>query len=224
VIPAIHASAARIRGWEAIVCVAALLGGCATQMSPQTAESVDVSPLTLTRTELEQRGLGFLTPSSVTGQEEDRQALAMAFIEVLATERPDMKLVSLPQALTAINRAGMAVDYRRMIEDYRLTGLLSRDVLKRVGAATGARYLVQLKLAGFNQESRNRWGALGFRIFDTKITNMRLFMQVWDSDDGAIVWEGATETTTAYDSVREDVVTFRSAVHQSAHELVKRLP
>ncbi|MBU1237970.1 MAG: hypothetical protein KJ634_13735 [Gammaproteobacteria bacterium] len=208
-----------------LASIAALvMGGCATQHSPQTAQSVQVSPLTLTRQNLESGGVAFLTPSSVTGQEEDRQALAMSFFEVLAVARPEMKLVSLPEALSAINRAGLAADYRRMIEDYRLTGLLGRDTLRQIGAATGTRYLMQLKLAGFAQQSKNRWGMLGFRIFDTQITNLRLFVQLWDGEDGAIVWEGAAETTSAYDSVSEETVTFRSAVERAAHELVRHLP
>lgn len=208
-----------------LACIAALvMGGCATQHSPQTAQSVQVSPLTLTRQNLESGGVAFLTPSSVTGQEEDRQALAMSFFEVLAVARPEMKLVSLPEALTAINRAGLAADFGRMIEDYRLTGLLNRSMLRRIGEATGARYLMQLKLAGFEQKSKSRWGILGIRIFDTQITNMRLFVQLWDSADGAIVWEGMAETTSAYDSVSEETVTFRSASERTAHELVRRLP
>jgi hypothetical protein len=186
--------------------------------------AVQVSVLTLTRQNLEEHGLAFLTPSTVTGQEEDKQALALSFFDVIDKARPDIKPIALPATLTAINRAGLAGEYRRMIEDYRTTGLLDRDGIRKVGQAIGARYLAQLKLAGFRQESKNRWGALGFRIFDTKSTTARLFLQIWDSADGAIVWEGAVEKTAAYDSVREETVTFDSIIAEAARELVARLP
>lgn len=202
----------------------ALMAGCATQMSPQTSRSVEISRLTLPNQALEAGGLAFLTPSTVTGQEEDKQALALSFYKVLARERPSLKPVALPVALTAINRAGLAADFGRMIEDYRITGLLDRAIVSKVGAATGARYLAQLKLAGFRQESKNRWGALGFRIFDTKTSSVRLFLQIWDSSDGAIVWEGAVELTAAYDSVSEETVTFDSVISEAAQALVERLP
>jgi hypothetical protein len=201
-----------------------LLGACATQLSPQTASTVQVSVLTLSGPALEEGGLAFLTPSTVTGQEEDKQALALSFFETVRVARPKLQSVALPVALTAINRAGLGGAYKHMIEDYRLTGLLDRDVIRKIGQASGVRYLAQLKLASFHQESKNRWGALGFRVFDTKLSNARLFLQIWDSTDGAIVWEGAVELTAAYDSLSEETVTFRSIVEATARELVARLP
>lgn len=202
----------------------ALMTGCATQGSPQTSRSVEISRLTLPKDALAAGGLAFLTPSTVTGQEEDKQALALSFHKVLAREHPSLKPVALPVALTAINRAGLAADFGRMIEDYRITGLFDRSIIRKVGAATGTRYLAQLKLAGFRQESKNRWGALGFRIFDTKASSVRLFLQIWDSSDGAIVWEGAVELTAAYDSISEETVTFDSVISEAAQALVERLP
>jgi hypothetical protein len=207
-----------------VVASAMLLGACASQSSPQTSGGAQVSVLTLTRPDFERYGMAFLTPSTVTGQEEDKQALALSFFEVINRSRPDLTLVSLPMALTAINRAGLASEYKRMLEDYRMTGLLDRDGIRKIGQATGARYLAQLKLAGFRQESKNRWGTLGFRIFDTKSSTARLFLQIWDSSDGAIVWEGAVELTAAYDSVSEETVTFRSIIEESARELIALLP
>lgn len=168
--------------------------------------------------------MAFLTPSTVTGQEEDKQALALSFFETIRIARPDLRLVSLPTALTSINRAGLAGTYKHMIEDYRTTGLLDRDVIRKIGQAAGVRYLAQLKLAGFRQESKSRWSALGLRIFETKLSTARLFLQVWDSADGAIVWEGAAELTSAYESVSEETVTFSSIVEATARELVARLP
>ncbi len=199
----------------------ALLGACS---APQIKDTTQVSVLSLTHQNLQQFGLAFLTPSSITGQEEDKQALALSFFEVIETARPDLKLIPLPMALTAINRAGLAGEYRYMLDDYRMTGMLDRDGLKKIGQATGARYLAQLKLAGFRQESKSRWGALGLRIFETKSTTARLFLQIWDSIDGSIKWEGAVEVTSAYDSAREENVTFRSIVEACARLLVEHLP
>lgn len=220
--------ATRIRSGISLCALAlgllALLGACATQFSQQMASTVQVSVLTLSARALDEGGLAFLTPSTVTGQEEDKQALALSFFETLRTARPDLQAIALPAALTAINRAGLAGTYKHMIEDYRMTGLLDRDVIRQVGAAAGVRYLAQLKLAGFRQESKSRWGALGFRVFDTKISTTRLFLQVWDSHDGAIVWEGAVELTSAYDSVSEETVAFNRVIQASARELVARLP
>jgi hypothetical protein len=39
-----------------------------------------------------------------------------------------------------------------------------------------------------------------------------------------VAWEGAEEVTFSHDSMAEDMITFKGAVEQSAHSLVKRLP
>ena len=215
----------RISFASVLICLLAVLaGGCATQRSPQTAGDAQVSVLTLPPGALEAYGLAFLTPSTVTGQEEDKQSLAQSFVEAVVRARPGLRPVSLPVALTAINGAGLAGEYKQLLEDYRLTGVLNREGIARIGQAVGARYLAQLKLASFRQESKSRFGALGLRIFDTKSTTVRLFLQVWDSRDGAIVWEGAVELTLAYDSVSEETATFDSVIAASARQLIERLP
>ena len=211
-------------GVIALLVAMFLVAGCATQGAPQTAGDVQVSVLDLAPGSLEAEGLAFLTPSTVTGQEEDRQALALSFQDEVVRIRPRLHPISLPATLTAINRAGLAGQYKQLLEDYRLTGLLDRGGLARIGQVVGARYLAQLKLAGFRQESKNRWGALGLRIFDTKSTTARVFLQIWDSRDGAIVWEGAVELTLAYDSISEETATFNAAVAAAARQLVARMP
>jgi hypothetical protein len=198
-----------------------VLQGCVT---PQIQASTQVLALNLGPQDIKQSGLAFITPSSFTGQEEDKQALALSFHDVMQKARPDLRIVSLPMALTAVNRAGLAGEYRRMLEDYRLTGLLDRDVLRKVGEVTGSRYVAQLKLAGFRQESKDRWGTLGLRIFQTKSTVVRLFFQIWDSSDGSIAWEGSAELTLAHDAISEETVTFRSVIEESARRLVERMP
>ena len=95
---------------------------------------------------------------------------------------------------------------------------------KKVSHVTGVRYLAQLKLGAFRQESKGRWGALGIRMLETKTTYLRLYLQIWDGENGSVAWEGAQELTTSQESLREDVISFRTAVEQSANELIASLP
>jgi hypothetical protein len=132
--------------------------------------------------------------------------------------------VTLAETLGAINKAGLADDYKRMYDEYRDTGLLTWDVLKRIGAATGTRYLVQLKLQGFGQGAKERFGILGFRIVETQFAHIRLFLQIWDSSDGTIAWEGTQEMRISIDSVREEPVAQRTVLEHTAHDLIAKLP
>ena len=199
-----------------------LLSGCAS--TDQMHSTTQALAINLEPHALKVSGIAFITPTSVTGQEEDKQALALAFTEAMKLAHPELHIVPLPETLGALNRAGLASEYRQMFEDYRLTGIFSRDTLQKVSHVTGVRYLAQLKLSGFRQESKSRWGVLGLRVLETKTTFLRLYLQIWDGENGSVAWEGTEELTSAHESVQEDAVSFNTAVEQSAKELLARLP
>ncbi|MGA8146574.1 MAG: hypothetical protein WB870_03240 [Gallionellaceae bacterium] len=221
--PAIQSSIrAQMLAMRLICLMGLLLSGCST--SNQLHSTTQVLDINLTRHALQASGIAFITPTSVTGQEEDKQALALAFTDALQLARPDLRVMPLPQTLGAINGAGLANEYRQMFEDYGVSGIFSRDSLQKVSRVIGIRYLAQLKLSGFRQEAKNRWNALGVRILETKTTSLRLYLQIWDGEDGSVAWEGSEEITSAYESVKENPISFKTAVEQAANTLVARLP
>jgi hypothetical protein len=201
---------------------AALLPGCRT--APQRYSTPQVQVFSLAPGDLEQGGLAFLTPSTVTGQEEDKQPVALMFSSTLARERPKIRLLSLAATLSAVNRAGLTDVYKRMYQDYRDTGLFDPGLLRQIGEATGARYVAQIKMAGFGQGTKDRFGVFGLSILYTQLGNIRLFLQVWDTHTGAIAWEGVEELRTSYESLSEKLVTLQSIAQDAAGELIKGLP
>jgi len=203
--------------------VAALvLAAC--ESTPQIYSNPKHEILQLAQADLREGGLAFLTPSTVTGQEEDRQTLAYVFSSTLQAERPDIRFVPLSSTISAVNRAGLGDTYRKMYADYRETGLFDTATMQRVAQATGVRYLGQLKLARMEQNSRGRLGILGLSLLNTQYAYMRVFFQVWDSRNGAIVWEGISEVTLAMDTGKELPMSFQSVAGEAAKSLVKRLP
>jgi hypothetical protein len=172
---------------------------------------------------LEAHGIAFITPSTVTGQEEEKQAVALTFAEVLKRERPGMRIVTLAETLGLINRAGLSDEYREMYADYRDTGLFRRETLAKVGNLVGARYVAQLKLQAFQQGDKERFGILGIRILETKLATVRLFFQVWDSDNGTLAWEGIEELRMANETTAEELVTLARVMERAAQELIKQL-
>ena len=208
----------------ALACfaVALLAAGCAGDV--QTYSSPQHQTLRLKPQQLAEGGLAFLTPSTVTGQEEDKQSLAYVFADALKAKRPEIRFDALPQTIGAVNRDGLAETYRRMYRDYRDTGVFDADMLKRVGAATGRRYLMQLKLANMEQGARGRFSLLGLSLLNTQYANMRVFCQIWDSRDGSIVWEGIDEVSMAFDTGQERRLTFRKIARRAAQDLIASLP
>jgi hypothetical protein len=207
-----------------LICLmsAVLFFGCGS--APQIHSQVSHESISLRPGDLEAHGLAFITPSTVTGQEEEKQAVAFTFAQVLEKKRPAIRCVPLSETLSAVNKAGFADQYRAMFNDYRNTGLFDRDILYKVGELTGTRYLAQLKLQGFSQGSLDRFGVLGLRLMMTKYATLRLFFQIWDAAEGTIVWEGIQEMNYSVDAVDERSITLQTVIDTAAVDLVNRLP
>src|SRR5438128_2027140 len=169
-----QARAEYMRGTAAVV-LAVALAGCSLQ--PHYYPTLKEQAIALRQGELESGGIAFITPSTVTGQEQEKQAVALAFADVLKQQRPGLKVSTLAETLSAVNRAGLADPYKRMYDDYRDTGLFSSETLRRVAQATGTRYIAQLKLQGFGQGSKGRFGLLGLRIVETLYGDVRVYLQ-----------------------------------------------
>lgn len=199
-----------------------LLTGCVggTQIYP----TLQQRGISLSAGDLEAHGIGYLTPSAATGQEEEKQAVALVFAEVMQQMRPNIRVVPLAETLGVVNKSGLADAYIRMYNDYRESGLLKREVLQQVGKATGVRYLAQIKLQGFGQSSSGRWGTMGFRVVETRSAHVRLFFQIWDSTDGSVAWEATQELHYSYDTLSERQLTLPKVVGRAAEDLVSKLP
>lgn len=194
--------------------------GCSTQLYTNIEHNVHL----LKKDDIKLNGLTFITPTTITGMEEDKQYLALTFSHELKKLRPELKIADLSYAIGAINKANYSNDYATMYKGYRTTGIFDKSTLKRIGELTDNRYVCQLKLSHFKSEAQGRWGFLGLAVSDTEKANLRLFVQIWDSHNGSIVWEAAQEITYAYDTISEEAVTFERMIHFAAQEIAKVLP
>lgn len=214
----------RLAGICAGFCLALCLGlaGCST--TGQLNYNVEHTGLSLGPTELEAHGIGFLTPAAGTGREADKQALAQSFAKALSEARPEVQVRGLAEVLNSVNKANLDQEYKAMYRDYLQTGILDADVLADVGRTSRVRYLAQLSLASFYQGNRGRLSVFGLRMLDTKQGNLRIFLQIWDAESGIVVWEGSGELNFAYDTGREDPVTFAKLCQLTAERLFANLP
>ncbi len=197
---------------------------CMSCTIPQTYHSIQHRTFSLGPDDLTQFGIAIITPSTVTGQEEEKQAVAMTFSEVLYARRPDIPVRTLPQTLSAVNKAGLDEQYTQMFDDYRNTSLFKVASLKDVAHATSMRYLGQLKLSGFTQGTDGRLSVFGLRVISTKQASIRLFFQIWDAPNGSIVWEGVDELQYSVDTPMENAVTLKKVLEQASAHLVDKLP
>jgi hypothetical protein len=203
-----------------LLLAAGLVSGCFVPQKQFTDKHRDFS---LGKGELANHGLAFITPSTVTGQEEEKQGLALIAVEVLKEKRPDIRCVALAETLSAVNKAGLAEQYKAMYIDYRDTGLFKKDMLKQIGELTGVKYVAQLKLASFVQNNRDRFEVLGMRIIETKKADLRLVLQIWNTSDGSIAWETVEELSYAQDTVFSGSVPMRTVLEEVLENFVSHL-
>lgn len=206
-----------------VLVLSGALGGCGS-MLPQIDAKITHKEISLSAADLAAGGIGFLTPSAATGREADKQGLALSFATRLETDRTDLRVVPLPAILSAVNAAELDQDYKQMFRDYRETGILDGALLKRIGEIGQVRYLAQLNLASFEQTSRGRFSIIGFRFVDTKQANIRVFLQIWDSQTGSVAWEGGGEVNYAYESSSERPVSFQLVSGTAADRIYAGLP
>lgn len=196
------------------------LSGCA----PQVYSKINHKQFNLSAELLKKEGIAFMTPSTVTGQEEEKQAVAFIFFNTLEKERSNLKILSLPETLSAINKAGLAGEYEYMYREYKDTGVFKPEILHKIAQATHTRYLAQLKLAGFEQGASSRLGVFGLRLIETRKATLRLFFQIWDAENGEIAWEALQELNWSEEMVSENVITLQTVIGEAAKNIGTRLP
>ena len=211
--------------YRSLLACVLMLAGCNTTSQIHSAQIIaGPSSASLKSGDLASFGIAVVTPATVTGQEEDKPDLALAFSKALEEQRPNVRIVPLTETLTSVNRAGLFENYRRMIVEYRESGLLDPAALAQVGNATGARYIALLNMASFQQAYHDRLGILGLRVLQTKEANIRLTLQIWNSVDGSVAWEGAQEIRMASETAAESEVSFWSVVHAATEKLAAKIP
>jgi hypothetical protein len=200
-----------------------LIAAAGCSVGGQTHSASTVSAPLMTPGLIEEHGLGFLTPTAGIDREEDKHALALVFASTLSELRPGVRVVPLAQTLGAVNRAGLLRHYQKMYEAFEATGVLERDTLAKLRGVTGARFFCLLQLGEFSQPAASPYVApLSAR--GASAAHIRLFVQIWDSVDGTIAWEGINEVSFAADSANGRGATFSSVVERAARDLVARLP
>ena len=202
--------------------LAAVTSGCT--FMDQIDYKSEHTAISLGPNDLELYGIGFLTPSAATGREADKQALAMGFSHKLQEMRPEVRVLPLPNVLSAMNGADLDVVYKQMYRDYLETGILEGSILTRISEVANVRYFAQLSLSSFRQSSLGRFSFLGMRISHTEVANLRVFVQIWDAQNANIAWEGFTELNYAYETGAEKPVTFADISQLAAERLFADLP
>lgn len=116
-------------------------------------------------------------------------------VSALTKARPPIRVIPANETASTINEQGLTRDYEELLAGFTPGGVLDRQRLRPIGAALGSRYLLLPGLAEFNQLIMDKYDFVGFKLVRTRITTLRLWLQLWDAQTGRILWESAGELT-----------------------------
>jgi hypothetical protein len=104
----------------------------------------------------------------------------------------------------ALSEASLAAEYGALIAGFGRGGILESEPLRRIGSALSSRYVLLPGLAEFNQIIIDRLSISGWNFIQSRVTTLRLWLQLWDTQTGKIVWESAGEVTVATKLLRSE--------------------
>jgi hypothetical protein len=191
-----------------IVCMI-VLAGCAGTLT-QWGEETTYTPraASFDPKNLKQEPVAVLHAVVGFGLEGYGHQVSRSLASALTSTSPPIKGIPVQEALSRLNREGLGGEYAQMVSDYTKSGILNRSTLEKIGRTLNATYIFQPSLASFSQSTSGRFSFFGLRLFQTRITTMRLSVQLWDARTGDIVWEASGEATLATEDVREMRIPF----------------
>jgi len=110
-----------------------------------------------------------------------------------------------------------------MIQDYKVSGILEKEVLSKLGKVIHADYFLHLSLTGFEQSVHTRFSVFSLRLINSQEAKMRASIKIW-SKDGNIVWESQAENIISVETFKAKPIAFKKIAQMISRKLVSRLP
>jgi hypothetical protein len=210
----------RIGGGALLATVVLLLAGCDPPYLSDTYATSTPKPASLDTADLARMPvvvLAFMAPGNLQGL---GPTLSHAISGALAEVRPPIREISTDETLNQLTDKGLATEYADMRAGFARNGMLDRQRLRRIGLGLGSRYVLLPGVAEFNEEILDKYEAAGIKLLRNRVTTLRLWLQLWDSQTGHIVWESSGEVTvaTVFLSPKQAV-----ALEQTAKKLLVRM-
>jgi hypothetical protein len=145
--------------------------------------------------------LGLLTPAGLQGF---NPPLSHALNAALSEASPPIRGIAAHETLNMLIQQGLGAEYSTLIASFGRGGILEREPLQRIGSALSSRYVLLPGLAEFNQVIIDRLSIYGWNIIQSRVTTLRLWLQLWETQTGKILWESSGEVTMATKLLRSE--------------------
>ena len=175
----------RIRGIG--VVAAALLGACTAPISTQV-NVTDPAPV-----ELRVQSLAILPFTVDPGLEAYGRGAGEEMYAALRAAHPGLAIIAPAQSLERLTNARATTAYANLIEEYEETGQLNPELVRELGDAVGARYMLNLRLTYAEEAGYGPGDFVGEVEYTGQ--GLRLIAQLWDGERGLLEWRTVGDVT-----------------------------
>ena len=137
---------------------------------------------------------GLIAPAGLQGFS---ATLSYALIAALSEASPPIRGIADYETANKLNGQALATEYGDLISGFARSGILERERLQRIGSALGSRYVLLPGLAEYNQVIIDRISIYGWNVIQSRVTTLRVWLQLWDTKMGQILWQSSGEITLA---------------------------
>jgi hypothetical protein len=195
---------------------AMLLASCSTPLHTwdmHTAATPRLIPFD--RAALAREPVATFGPAAPAGLQGLGPVVGHGLAEALAQASPSIQAIPAYEVMGRLNEQGLAVEYGELVAGFARGGILERQHLQRIGAALGAPYVLQPGLAEYSQVLADKFEVLGLKLLKTRLTTLRLWLQLWDTRTGQLLWEASGEVTVAAQLLTQESVVSLEDIAQS---------
>jgi hypothetical protein len=178
-----------------------LLAGCTPLYIWDTHITSTKRPKFFDLADLTREPVATLGPIAPAGFQGFSPFLSRALIVAISEMSPSIQGIPAHETVNMINGRGLSSEYGELISGFVRSGILERERLQRLGLAVGSRYVLLPGLAHFDQILIDRFEFAGLKIVRNRIITLRLWLQLWDTHTGQIVWESTGEANVTRDLV-----------------------
>jgi hypothetical protein len=194
----------RTSRWPILALTAALLAGCTPVYMWDINTTSTARPPSFDVSELSRQPVATVGLVASAGLQGHSASMSHALVAALAQVSPPIRAIAAHEVANAINDQGLATEYADLLSGFAKSGIMDRERLSRIGSAVGFRYLLLPGLAQFDHTILDRFEIAGVKVIRTRATVLRVWLQLWDTRTGHIVWESAGEVATASEVLRHD--------------------
>ena len=120
----------------------------------------------------------------------------------LREAHPDVALIAPSQSLERLTNARATTAYANLIEEYEETGQLNPELVRELGDAVGARYMLNMRLTYAEEAGYGPGDFVGEIEYHGQ--GLRLIAQLWDGERGVLEWRTVGDVTAvSSDLMRE---------------------